>query len=253
MRTCIFCGTRGLTKEDAWPLWLMRRFNASSGVVVNAARAGLPPAEWRQTSHFTKVKFVCAGCNNGWMSRLENETKSIIESLLEQTTESLSPEQQFTLGRWAIKCAMVFEALRGSRRWFYNDVERAAFVGGTVALGYTNVWYGRSENLPGVYCFASDMSDSPNPEESLTTGYVTTLAFGNLAIQVVSVRLSPPEFRPNRLTTDLRPGPWDDLLLRVWPPSVGTIWPLAMAFDGELGIESLSLRFRPKTPSARAT
>ena len=147
---------------------------------------------------------------------------------------------------------MVFEALRGPRQWFYTSEERATLSKGAIPPGYTNVWLGRGENIPGVYCISSDMSDRPDPRDSSVNGYVTTMAFGNLAIQVLTVRLSPPEFRPNRLTTDLRPGPWENLLLRIWPPSPQTGWPLSMAFDGELGIEALSLRFRPEGPSADA-
>jgi len=245
MRACIFCGAGGLTKEDAWPLWLMRRFPSSTGVVVNAERAGLPSAEWRQASPFAKVRFVCAPCNNGWMSRLESAAKPIVESLLEDAATNLSLDDQLTLGRWALKCAMVFEALRGPRQWFYSPAERAELAAGGIPSGYTNAWYGRCGDLPGVYCLASDMSDRPDPSTSSANGYLTTMAFGSVAVQVVTIRLSPPEFRPNRITTDLRPGPWDKLLLRVWPPAQEARWPPQMTFDGELGVESLSLRYRP--------
>src|SRR5208337_1074826 len=81
-RMCMFCDSRASTREDAWPLWLVRMFPGSVEVSVEAEREGNVLKPWRQCGHFAKVKFACGPCNNGWMSDLENEAKPIILSLL---------------------------------------------------------------------------------------------------------------------------------------------------------------------------
>jgi hypothetical protein len=241
----MFCGAGALTREDAWPRWLVERFNAHERVVVEAERGGQSLGRWRQAGHHTKVKFVCAPCNNGWMSVLENEAKPLIESLLDHRTSELSARHQHTLARWAVKSAMVFEALRGNRAWFYEPTERAAVRLGAVPAGFTKVWLGQCVDLPSIHCIGSDMSDTPDPIAASAKGYVTTLAFGILAIQVLTVRLSAGAPQVTRITTDLRPGPWEETVLQVWPPTENAQWPLALGLDGERGVEELSLRFRP--------
>ncbi len=68
MRKCIFCSDRAATKEDAWPLWLVRRFPTPQGVSVEAQRRGVPLPRWQKGRHGITVRFVCPACNNGWMS-----------------------------------------------------------------------------------------------------------------------------------------------------------------------------------------
>ena len=72
MRTCIFCRKKASTIEDAWPLWLMNRFPASSTSRMDAERGGHKLGSWLTAKPKLPVKWLCASCNNGWMSRLEN-------------------------------------------------------------------------------------------------------------------------------------------------------------------------------------
>ncbi len=245
MRKCMFCGAGSLTKEDAWPLWLVRKFVTNEGVSVDAERGGIALPSWKQSGHFAKVRFVCASCNSGWMSQLENLAKPILESLLESRTSALTVEDQVILGRWSLKSAMVFEALRDNMDWFYRPEDRAGVRAGSMPERFTRIWIGTCVNLPSLHCVASDLADAPSRDESAARGYVTTLAFGTLAVQVMSVRLSKDDARIGQITTDVQPGPWDSTLLRVWPPTEHAQWPLAMGFDGECGVEALSRRFRP--------
>src|SRR5512140_689004 len=96
-RACIFCGDRASTKEDAWPLWLVRKYPDPVGVEVEAHRRSDPPKQWRQRGHFAKVRFVCQPCNNGWMSLLEEQAKPIIERLMANSEERLDGEERHLL------------------------------------------------------------------------------------------------------------------------------------------------------------
>jgi hypothetical protein len=75
MRNCIFCFGPATTKEDAWPLWLVRRITSPFGVTVEAERDGVKLAAWRALRPEQKIRCVCQPCNNHWMSDLENRAK----------------------------------------------------------------------------------------------------------------------------------------------------------------------------------
>lgn len=66
---------------------------------------------WRPTGPRLKMKCVYAHCNNGWMSQLEEQVKSVVEALLGPKSAFIDSQQQATLGVWSVKNAMVFEAL----------------------------------------------------------------------------------------------------------------------------------------------
>ncbi len=57
------------------------------------------------------VKWLCATCNNGWMSMLENEAKPILESILDEKLKDIDAASQSTLACWAVKTAMVLECI----------------------------------------------------------------------------------------------------------------------------------------------
>jgi hypothetical protein len=52
---------------------------------------------------------ICARCNNGWMSRLENEAKPLVLSLMhvERSILVLKDDERRILSRWAAKTAFL--------------------------------------------------------------------------------------------------------------------------------------------------
>jgi hypothetical protein len=244
MRTCMFCDGAAATKEHAWPAWLVRRFPSPSGVSVDLERGGVALDPWRLATAETTVKFLCASCNNGWMSQLESRAMPVIASLLDDSSITLSPSTQTTLALWAVKTAMVFEVLREGRDWFYDSLERTQVRNGVLPSGHTSVWVAKCFNLPGMYCSGSDLFESAEERSGEARGYVATLAFGSLAFQVLSVK--PPESIPPGvvIAADMQPGPWSDVALPIAPTQRQVHWPPAIGLDGEAGIEALRRRFR---------
>lgn len=108
-RVCIFCRREGqaLTREHVYPNWLSGLFNKElkgtnevSGDNVNRM--------WQERMFQHKVKLVCGECNNGWMSTLESEVKSILTSLaFTHDGHTLSQEQQRKLAFWVQKTVLV--------------------------------------------------------------------------------------------------------------------------------------------------
>src|SRR6266851_8074507 len=74
-RSCIFCEGRANSKEDAWPLWLLRRLGVTEAGIIEGQLGKQAPTTWRTAHAKLTVRFVCTSCNNGWMSQLQQRVK----------------------------------------------------------------------------------------------------------------------------------------------------------------------------------
>ena len=115
-RTCLGCGVEltgdVVTLEHILPQWLaseiempnvkLQHFRHDDGNKENTLlRAhGLNTYATRQ---------VCFRCNGGWMSRLENQAKPLILSLMkvERSVLMLTDDERRILSRWAVKTAFL--------------------------------------------------------------------------------------------------------------------------------------------------
>jgi hypothetical protein len=110
-RVCVFCGRSPTTKEHVWPDW-SSPFLAAEGPlphfqqVVQEHRPGIDRS-WRQLAYSMTTRAVCAGCNNGWMARLEERAKPLLEPMLRGFGKVLHREGQRTLATWALKTSMI--------------------------------------------------------------------------------------------------------------------------------------------------
>src|SRR4051812_25295706 len=123
-RTCIFCGETPVTREHLWPDWLRRLVDVPvpfrhhleqevDGVEVRDERFEAIPYD--QT-----VRVVCAGCNNGWMSRAESDAKPILEPLLEFRGRQLHRREQRILASWALLRACCFDGIHPGHRAVFS-------------------------------------------------------------------------------------------------------------------------------------
>src|SRR5437870_12455660 len=123
MRLCLFCDARANTKEDAWPRWLISCIGEDRTAPTeywNTVYA--PPQTWPGPKFTTK--HICNGCNNGWMSKLENCVKPPMGGLINDLSFRLDAEQQRVLALWASKTAMVFEGAKQDKNRFYSAEQR---------------------------------------------------------------------------------------------------------------------------------
>ncbi len=226
-----------------WPLWLVRRFHTPNGVRVGLEREGRLLPTWIKQSHGHQVRCVCSSCNSGWMSNLENRSKPVLERLLADDQVTLSAIDQTTLSLWSVKCAMVFEALRRESPHFYSTDERAGLRDSATVPARTNVWLAKCVHLPGVYVTASDHADTPDHSPHGARLYSTTMGFGHLAVQVVSVKM-PANVPPSMpVRTEVLPGPWQDLTLALSASGHAIRWPMSLGLNGEVGLESFANRW----------
>jgi hypothetical protein len=190
------------------------------------------------------VKRVCGDCNNGWMSRLENDAKPILESILDDKLDVLNVPAQCTLALWAVKTAMVLETIDANQTWFYSENERRLMRVLQVIPQRTSVWIAKCSHQPNVHSEARHLQ--PASDEAGAHALAVTMAFGPAAFQVVTVR--PPAEVPAdaTVTYDVSDGPWDQTLVQIWPTSHKTqVWPPAYGLEGDLGLMALTERLSP--------
>jgi hypothetical protein len=247
MRTCMFCQKQASSKEDIWPQWLTKRFPLSDASFMEAERGGQKLGTWKNKSpKLLPVRCVCGVCNNGWMSKLEVEMKPIVESILDKQLRVVDASSQAVISVWAVKAAMALESLYPERVYFYSEDERKNIRAISTIPTRTSIWIASCVNQPNIYSVGKDLRTAQGGNEA--KAYVTTMAFGSLAIQVASIRVLANLPQEVKITYDSREGPWDKTLLQVWPISrQSQQWPPRYGLNGEYGLEALTERLSPVT------
>jgi hypothetical protein len=241
----MFCQEQASSREDIWPQWLTKRFSLSEASRMEAERGGHKLGTWQtKTPKLLPAKCVCGNCNSGWMSKLENEMKPIVDSILDEQFQVFGVSSQAVIAVWAIKTAMALEVLYPEREFFYSENERQNMRAVSAIPERTSIWIAKCVNQPNIYSAGKDLRTAPGGNE--IKAYVTTMAFGCLALQVVSIRTPANLPKEIQVTYDIREGPWDKILLRVWPLNpYSQQWPPSYGLDGEWGLESLTERLSP--------
>lgn len=191
MRTCIFCGGRPLTKEHVWPAWLSERFgNRPLTIERFAARSEVVRFTTNRLDFRGRV--VCARCNNGWMSDMENAVKGIFEAIFEERPFTLGYPGQRAVAAWAMKTAMVMEHTfaSGGAAVFYRQNEREALRNEVSLPNNTTVLIGTSAASRFVYAYTVPLQAASIAALStpVAPANVITFGLGPLVLQVESDR-----------------------------------------------------------------
>ena len=177
------------------------------------------------------------------MSNLEGEAKIFLGPLINDVSLPLDLVQQHLIAAWCTKMAMVWEFTGRKRHWFYSMSERENLRTNRSVPSDTRIWLGRHESTNVTFCSGRRLSGAiPKDKPVLSEGYVTTLAIARLAIQILTVRRAPDHDDKGPLPLRSRPGPWNDLLVGIWPPGAGVWWPPVLSFS-EPTLEDVSRRF----------
>src|SRR5207249_875584 len=101
-RRCVFDGRRPLTVEHAIPDWV-RAYLPGEGDLTSTRGE----REWRTKALSITVDRVCADCNSGWMSRLEDRAKPLLADPIQSRRRRWTPREQRTVATWAYKTALM--------------------------------------------------------------------------------------------------------------------------------------------------
>ena len=110
-KNCIFCEEPSASKEDIFPNWFDGAFQLPDGwtydnLVLSIGSKQKAPQTKIATKQ-TSVRCVCEGCNNGWMSQLENQVKPILTPLMNGHAFDLDLDDQLTLARWVCLLSLI--------------------------------------------------------------------------------------------------------------------------------------------------
>ena len=108
-RICAFCSAsdKPLTREHVYPNWLSTYFKKGL-LVVNEVTGDGKSRSWNEPIFQHKAKVVCADCNNGWMSRLEAHTKSVLADLIfADKPAQLNEDTQRQIALWVQKTVLM--------------------------------------------------------------------------------------------------------------------------------------------------
>ena len=116
-RQCIFCGDPVGSAEHVFPDWLNDVLpslppdtKAEWGYMANEAGSEAKSRTWKKVEIASETtNHVCHDCNTGWMSRMEGRTKPLLMPMILGEERSLTQAEQYEIGRWAVKTAMVLE------------------------------------------------------------------------------------------------------------------------------------------------
>ncbi|MCU1247281.1 MAG: hypothetical protein JWQ49_310 [Edaphobacter sp.] len=202
-----------------WPQWILKLLPSRRPV-----RQRLGTGKDVTYSGDFKLKGVCSTCNNGWMSELEAEVKSILGPILQDLSIQLDLEDQKKLARWAFKTAIVLEGTkeRSMKRYFASGLGPALKTSGDIQ-GWTMIWIGRSSES-GLYARAADLRYDLDGQNSSAEATVTTMVVGHVVFQVVSA-VFPPEKDAELVRIPLYAEDWEQVLAKIWPPSRVFTWP----------------------------
>jgi hypothetical protein len=172
-----------------------------------------------------KVPYVCRGCNNGWMSRMENRTRRILMPLLQGLPHSISTFDQQYLATWIAKTVMVAE-YAFPNNIAISDRERLHMLANLAPPDNWVIWIAdyrgfKWRNLAIYHHMGrllppkpSEPSDSPPPDT-----HFTSIGIGHLFIQVVGSTTGREFGFEDDSTTQFR---------RIWPlTGIALSWPPA--------------------------
>lgn len=215
---CGFCEstTEKITYEHVFAEWIGPLFGARQpGMVVRHTLklddTAIPPRFSYGLDH--RVRMPCRRCNTGWMSGLEDIVKPIITPMIQgHVGRLLTLSDQVVIARWAVKTAMVVEYMMKVEKRYFTQAERRSVMDDATPARHigAHVWLGRygSQNY-GVLGLISSLTF----EDRILRAHVSTFAVGQFTVQVLVERHSV-----GKAIIAARPGPWDELLIPIWPP-----------------------------------
>jgi len=225
VKRCIFCEHKADSVEHGWSAWAIRQFSGPSDRIAGQVD-GEPHFDRHQKA--IKIRCLCrTRCNQGWMKQLEEAVIPLVGKMGSGKPTTLDVLQQWTVARWAVAKAMVWEHISKTKPIFYTDAERFGLRDGTIPSGAT-VWLAAHVGRETFFAMATDAENVPGFVPELKA-YFTTFAYERLVVQIMSVRSN--EQIDAYSVIDCNQRVWSDAIIRIWPAVDAAIWPPSLAIE----------------------
>lgn len=245
MRNCLFCPeTTKLSLEHVWPQWIWKlshkepqkgRYTVET-FGTHIKRQGRKAPTLDQTR-----RVVCESCNNGWLSRLENEmAKPALKRFLvprRGTASGISVDDQVALVAWATKMAFILDytTVTPDNHRNFTQHERQEFAATLTPPDGLSIWIADLVRDTGQIVHSSVTNvaslaavEAPDVKYS---GQLSTFHVGSLVFQTLHLRsvTEPPSVPSDELMLEPH---WNQVVRRIWPSHETDIpWPPEFYFN----------------------
>jgi hypothetical protein len=194
-RTCLFCGETAKTSDEhIIAKWIGRMFRERFGPDVKVGfrhqwehpELGIPSRDKRARLPAFRTRAFCEGCNGGWMGRLEERVKPILEPLILGMPTTLSINEQQMLAFWATKTVLAFQSIEHELTAWARPEDYANVFRRQAPLACSQLWLGVTSPLPAVHYRAHRY---PVPMRGRNSedihGFGATLAVGHAVFYIL--------------------------------------------------------------------
>jgi hypothetical protein len=248
--TCVYCKRNDSprTREHVFAEWIAREFSHKDWRRTIYPDAGQMGIESKNSIGLV-LKKVCKRCNNGWMRKLESETKPIMLPLIHGKRTTLSLDDQTLLARWLIKTASAYDLVakhtRNNLQNFFTSDERHSLMNTLSLPPDAGIFIAPYTGTIGeVFTLESHRAPptSRKTHEYLvdTHSYAGTFVIKHVAMQVFLIRRGKTLTNAN--LTFVVPEEWDGVAPQIWPPSKPIDWPPRFRLDDK-GLISFARRW----------
>ena len=225
---CIFCGNVGnLTKQHVFPDWL-NAYNPEK-VTHHAVRTGrfsarndpLIPGLRQGSLGVQKKRKVCATCNNGWISRIENKTKPCLVDLMQGNKKEITPGEAESISALLGIISVTAEHMGPREKLAIGEEDRTYIMENETLPPYWKVFAVKYNGVNEKFTYLrhvtlaflrySDIFRNPTLRDFPPNAKVTQILIGSFCSIVFSFR------HPREI-------PYHKSVRRLWPASEAIDW-----------------------------
>ncbi len=232
-KPCLFCGSTGTpSREHVIAQWLREALQIQSR--VEEYRGEEFVTTWDTLA--VVLSQVCVTCNTGWMNKLEQRVRPILEPLLlgakSGTSIVFDPSEQATLGTWAVKTSLLltYKKFRSQPHgWIPKDNLDWLYL------------HGQSDRPPpGARVWMAGLQTTDRPSslqaalltdpDSQPAAHCGTFSVGCVLFQVFCCERDKADLPAENEAWLTAKGPYRSSLLQVAPATAALRWPPAEVF-----------------------
>jgi hypothetical protein len=189
---------------------------------------------WESKSINAKARVVCANCNNGWMSKLEQDhAKPAMQSLIVLDDPAILDEQRVhALVRFAFKTSVIGHAMDSakSKYWpsrVYSGDNLRTFAKSLKVPRSIQLWVAslRADD-PRTGIFRMRYAKTQSGAVNGAKFYACTFGFGKLALQLLATEWTRGRNRRQKIPYVTQDPYWNGMAIAAWPfPDISLHWP----------------------------
>ncbi len=232
-KSCAFCGADAveMSGEHIFSAWIDKLFDSKGYNWRYTDPDTREVSKWDQRKLNRRLKVVCAECNNGWMSRIENELAkpTLSDMIRDGSKQSLLPRGAVSLAIYGFKCAVVANHANLNGDPFFAPAARDRFQNSLALPQGVQMWIGAFQGIykrSGMFTSYYLIPNSPAKPFCDLEFYVFTFLAGHLAFQILGSKWRVLSRKGQPLPVFTQDPEWDVAAIPFWPSDNQPIdWP----------------------------